>query len=349
MTKAPAMTQFGITITNQHPLGADLSSRLKGELALVDAAVASGWDSISVTQHFLTGGALHGIDQIAMLGRLIDRTGELTLAVGINLLPLHNPVAIAEQFASIDVMSGGRLLLGVGLGYREEEYAAFGVPRGQRVARLEGNLAALIELWTSSAPRVDLPWCQVDGTPISVRPLQQPRPPILMAANADAAVRRAALLSDGWAINPHGDVATIARQVDLFRSTREAAGITGPGRLALGREIFCAPTRAEAFELARPFLGEKYDTYADWGQDKALPGEESFRIPFEELAADRFIIGSPADCVEMLVAWASRLGITDFGLRTNWFGMPHDLAIECARLLAAEVFPEVRRRLEDRP
>lgn len=337
--------RFGIAITNQHPRDVDLAARLAGELALVDAAVASGWDAVSVTQHFLTGALLRGIDQVAMLGRLIDRTADLLLAVSINLLPLHNPVAIAEQFASIDVMSGGRLVLGVGLGYREEEYAAFGVPRSERVARLEGNLAALIELWTSDAPDVDLPWCQVHGLPISVRPVQQPRPAILMAANADAAVERAARLADGWAINPHGDFATIQRQLGLFRAERAKAHGAAPASIALGREIFCAPTRARAFELARPFLGEKYDTYAEWGQDKALPGDESFRVPFDQLAQERFIIGSPADCKQMLSSWATHLGVTDFGLRTNWFGMPHGLAIESARLLATEVFPELRAEL----
>lgn len=334
--------RFAIAITNQHPLTGDIRDRLDGELALVDCAVASGWDAVSVTQHFLTGAVLHGIDQVAMLGRLVDRTGDLGLGVSINLLPLHNPVLVAEQFASIDVMSGGRLTLGVGLGYRPEEYAAFGIPIAERVRRIEGNLAALIELWTSDAPEVDLPWCQVHGTPISIRPLQQPRPTILMAANADAAVERAARLSDGWAINPHGDAATIERQLALFRRTRAAAGLPPAASIALGREIFCAPTRAAAFELARPYLGEKYDVYADWGQDKALPGDESFRVPFDELAAERFIVGGPADCIQMLTTWARRLGITDFGLRTNWFGMPHELAVESARLLANEVFPEVR-------
>jgi hypothetical protein len=77
--------RFRITITNQHPLGSDLGARLAGELDLVDVAVASGWESVSVTQDFLTGAVLQDVDQVAMLGRLIDRTGDLWLAVSINL------------------------------------------------------------------------------------------------------------------------------------------------------------------------------------------------------------------------------------------------------------------------
>lgn len=316
-------------------------SATRSELDLAITARDLGFDAVAVTQHFLTGGAVHGIDQVAMLGRLIDVTGDMTLSVSINLLALHNPVAVAEQFASIDVMSGGRLTLGVGLGYRPEEYAAFGMEVSQRVRRLEANLAALKELWTSDTPQVDLPWCRVDGVPISVRPLQQPRPTILMAANADAAVRRAARLADGWAINPHGDFDTIRRQLELFRTAREAAGNPPARTIGLGREIFCAPTRREALDVARPYLGDKYDTYAEWGQDKALPGDESFRIPFDRLAEDRFILGTPDDCTAILQRWRHELGITDFVLRTNWFGMPYDTTRKSLHLIADHVIPNI--------
>lgn len=164
-----------------------------------------------------------------------------------------------------------------------------------------------------------------------------------MAANADAAVRRAALLSDGWAINPHGDFDTIRRQLNLFRTTRADAGLPPAETIGLGREIFCAPTRHEALAIARPYLGDKYDTYAEWGQDKALPGDESFCIPFETLAAERFIIGTPDDCTAMLHRWQHELGITDFVLRTNWFGMPYDTAHRSLRLIADHVIPNLTK------
>lgn len=125
MTSTPV--RFGIALTNQHPLDSDLTDATRRELELAIAARDLGFDAVAVTQHFLTGGAVHGIDQVAMLGRLIDVSADMRLSVSINLLALHNPVAVAEQFASIDVMSGGRLTLGVGLGYRPEEYAAFGL------------------------------------------------------------------------------------------------------------------------------------------------------------------------------------------------------------------------------
>ena len=334
--------RFCAVVTNQHALGGDLTAQIDGELSIADAARDLGWDGVAVTQHFLTGAWLHGIDQVAMLGRLIDRTGDMSLVVSINLLALHNPVATAEQFASIDVLSGGRLVFGAGLGYRDEEYLAFGIDRKRMVERFEGNLAALKELWTSDEPVVDLPWCQVQGTPISTRPLQEPRPPILMAANADKAVVRAALQSDGWMINPHATYSTVARQLDLFAATRQEAGLPASSRTSVAREIFCAPTRQRALEIARPFLGAKYDAYAAWGQDKALPGDESFAIPFELLEDERFIIGTPDDCIAMLIPWIDDLHMTDFGFRTNWFGMPHEHAVESMRLLTTEVFPALR-------
>ena len=131
--------RFCAVVTNQHALGGDLTAQIDGELSIADAARDFGWDGVAVTQHFLTGAWLHGIDQVAMLGRLIDRTGDMSLVVSINLLALHNPVATAEQFASIDVLSGGRLVFGAGLGYRDEEYLAFGIDRKSMVERFEGN------------------------------------------------------------------------------------------------------------------------------------------------------------------------------------------------------------------
>ena len=84
--------RFCAVVTNQHALGGDLAAKIDGELRIADAARDLGWDGVAVTQHFLTGAWLHGIDQVAMLGRLIDRSADMSLVVSINLLALHNPV-----------------------------------------------------------------------------------------------------------------------------------------------------------------------------------------------------------------------------------------------------------------
>ena len=105
------------------------------------------------------------------------------------------------------------------------------------------------------------------------------------------------------------------------------------------REVYCAPTRQLALERCGPYLAKKYRHYADWGQDKALPGEEDFRIPFDDLARDRFIIGTPDDCLQQLLPLRESLGVDHFIFRTDWIGMPADTALQSIELLDREVLP----------
>ncbi|MCH8199481.1 MAG: hypothetical protein IIA54_05370 [Chloroflexi bacterium] len=96
-----------------------------------------------------------------------------------------------------------------------------------------------------------------------------------------------------------------------------------------------------AFEIARAFLTAKYATYAQWGQDKALPGNESFDVGFEELAEGRFVLGGPEDVVRDLQRFKD-LGVTHFSLRFGWPGTPREVVEGTMRLAAAEVFPALR-------
>lgn len=330
----------GILVTNQQPPGRDQVIALGEQLRLVRAARDHGWDSVFAAQHHLSESVTH-IQPLPYLGRIAAEAGDMRVGVGIHLLALHNPVDTAENYASLDVVCGGRLIFGVGLGYRSVEYDAFGISDDRKVRRFRENLRIVEELWAGREVYADVPWCRLDGVRLNMPPVQRPRPPLWMAANSDSAVRRAARLADTWLINPHATFETIRRQVGLMRDERRAAGGGPVPELPLLREVFCAPTREEALELARPYLARKYEVYADWGQDRVMPDEESFRVPYQELARSRFIVGSPDDCVEQLLPWL-RLGVDHLVFRTHWAGMPLDSALASVELLAREVVPALR-------
>lgn len=283
------------------------------------------------------------LQPLPYLARLAPEAGEMRLGLGILLLALHNPVDVAESVASLDVICRGRLIFGVGLGYRDVEYDAFGIARGERVRRFRENLRVVRALWTGERVDVDVPWCRLRGATLTTRPVQRPHPPLWMAANNDAAVQRAARLADTWMVNPHAAWPTIRRQLDLFRARREAAGLPQPAELPLIREVFCARDRAAALELARPYLDNKYRVYTHWGQDKALPAGESFAVPFEALEGERFVLGSPDDCLRALLPWREQLGVNHFIFRTHWSGMPVGSALHSMDLLSREVIPVLRR------
>jgi alkanesulfonate monooxygenase SsuD/methylene tetrahydromethanopterin reductase-like flavin-dependent oxidoreductase (luciferase family) len=261
--------------------------------------------------------------------------------MGILLLPLQNPVDVAENFASLDVVTRGRLIFGVGMGYREPEYKAFGVDPKDKVRRFEANLDIILRLWAGEEVDADLPWCRLEGAKLNLLPVQEPRPRVWMAANADKAVVRAARLSDAWMINPHAALSTVNRQVSLYREARQTAGKDPAEPLPLMREIFCAKDRQTAVEKAAPYIAGKYNAYASWGQDKVLPGKESFEMAYEDLASDRFIVGSPEDCVNALAPWLE-LGVGHLVFRTHWAGLPAEDTLESIRLLATEVVPHLR-------
>jgi alkanesulfonate monooxygenase SsuD/methylene tetrahydromethanopterin reductase-like flavin-dependent oxidoreductase (luciferase family) len=330
--------KFGLFLTNQQPLGADQGRALAEQVRMLHAARDAGWHSVFAGQHYLPADVTH-IQPAPYLAHLAHEAGDMRIGMGILLLPLHNPLDVAETFASLDVVTGGRLIFGVGMGYREVEYSAFGIDPVDKVKRFEANLDIILRLWAGEEVSADLPWCRLDAARLNLLPLQQPRPPVWMAANADGAVKRAARQADAWMINPHATAGTVRRQVELYHQTRTAAGRGKGHGLPVLREIFCAKDRKTAIERAAPFIAQKYKTYATWGQDKVMPEPESFDRAYEELAEDRFIVGSADDCIAALLPWRHEVGVDHFIFRTHWAGLPVEDSLSSIDLLSREVIP----------
>src|SRR5690606_26269053 len=124
---------------------------------------------------------------------------------------LHKPIDVAEQWANIDVMSGGKLIFGVGIGYRDVEFQAFGTTQKDAPRRLEESLEIVKRLWTEDKVSYEGSHFTLADASCPIKPLQKPMPPIWIGANADSAIRRAARISDAWFVNPHNRIDTIAR------------------------------------------------------------------------------------------------------------------------------------------
>jgi alkanesulfonate monooxygenase SsuD/methylene tetrahydromethanopterin reductase-like flavin-dependent oxidoreductase (luciferase family) len=334
--------KVGIYLTNQHPPGTDMVSALEEQLVMVRAARDRGWDAVATGQHYLSEG-MSQLQLVPFLSRLSAEAGEMTGIAGVLLLSLHHPVEVAEHVASLDIIWKGNFVFGVGLGYREVEFDAFRVPRGQRVRRFEECLALVKRLWTEEAVSFENDLCKLDKVTLTIRPVQQPHPPIWFAATTDRAVERAARLGDTWFIGPHATLPTVTRQMALCQAELSHCGKLSPRELPILREVFCARDRRTALEIAGPHLANKYGAYARWGQDEALPGKETFRRPFEDLARDRFILGSPAECYEQLRPYWETAGINYLILRTHWSGLPLHAALQSMRLISDELLPALHR------
>ncbi len=141
--------KFGLLLNTQFPPGESASKRLEGLLDQVRAARDNGLHSVWVSQHYLAS-PFQMLQQMPVLGRMAAEAGSMHIGTNIFLLPIHNPVYVAEEVATLDVICGGRFIFGVGLGYRPEEFNAFDVEMKVRVSRFLEVLQVARRLWTEA-------------------------------------------------------------------------------------------------------------------------------------------------------------------------------------------------------
>jgi probable F420-dependent oxidoreductase len=162
------------------------------------------------------------LDPLVALSFAAAATTRIRLATGILLLAEHNPVLLAKQVASIDVLSGGRLSLGIGVGWSAEEFAAVGVPFAGRGRRVDEYVAVLRTLWREDVATFAGEYVSFDRIRVNPKPVQDRRVPIVIGGNGDAALRRAAATGDGWYGFYLSAAETVERVETLRRMCREA-------------------------------------------------------------------------------------------------------------------------------
>ncbi|MBI4083204.1 MAG: LLM class flavin-dependent oxidoreductase [Candidatus Lambdaproteobacteria bacterium] len=340
--------KIGMFCTNQQQLGTDMVSALDEQIAMVRMARDKGWNSYFVGQHFLNEGDNKALQMVPLLARLASEAGEMTMGTGIMLLPLLNPVYVAETIASLDVIARGNFVFGIGLGYRKAEWDAFGAWKGERAARYETCLDLAKRLWAGEEVSFDSPYCRLDKARLNLRPVQQPHPPIWVAAKHEDAIRRAARVGDCIFHSPKATFETHRKRIGLYMSELRKLGKPFPKENPGMIELYCAKDRKTAMALGAPYLQHKYQTYASWEKTKAMPEEERIDLPFEELMKGRFVIGSPQECYEQLRPYWEQLGIDHFVFRTQFVGMPLANALQSIRLISDELLPALRKA-EPRP
>src|SRR5437773_2191152 len=173
-------------------------------LSVVRHAEEAGLDSVWVTDHVIVPRDVdviyreHMLDPLAMLPWLAAVTERVSLGTSVVILPYRSPIPVAKLLASVDVLSGGRLIVGAAIGWMEGEFEALGVPFKERVSRSEEAPTLLRTLWTDERPELDTDRHHLHGLQVSPMPLRKPRPPILIGGMSDAAMRRVARLGHGW-------------------------------------------------------------------------------------------------------------------------------------------------------
>ena len=300
----------------------------------------AGFDIYCWAHHYLIDPFQH-FQPFPILSRLAAEPGNMKLATSVLLLPLLNPVDVAEQVATLDHIAEGRFILGLGLGYRPEESEAFNTRMGHRAARSSEALELMVRLWTEEEVTHHGRFFQVTEARPTARPYQQPHPPIWLAAMSDPAVRRVGREGHTMFVGPAQPFETIRRQIDLYHQTLEDHGHRRPEDMVIVREFFCGPSRAEALESARRGFETKYrvyDQHGFQGTDEELTRKISGDL--EGLMDQTFIVGSPPECVEQIARYRE-LGFTHISLRLFYPEMSQEEVLEHIELVGREVLPAV--------
>jgi alkanesulfonate monooxygenase SsuD/methylene tetrahydromethanopterin reductase-like flavin-dependent oxidoreductase (luciferase family) len=238
---------FGSAQAHRGDLGPETGQGFRDYLDTAAEAEAFGYVSSFLVEHHFTG--WNQVSATLMLQTaLATRTTKLRLGTAVIVLPWHNPVLLAEQAATLDLISGGRLDFGVGKGYRHSEFHGFRIPPEEAQARFDESIAVMIRAWTerkrfSHAGRF---W-QFADIVVEPPPAQHPYPPLWVAAGSPASIRRAAERGFNLILDQYASPEQIGERIALYRSVRIQSGHTfHPMQVAVARQLHVAKDRAEA-------------------------------------------------------------------------------------------------------
>lgn len=323
--------KLGLLINTQFRPGTDMGARVPEMVEQVRTARDCGFCSLWFPQHYLTA-PMPMFQLTALLPYLLAQAKGMTVGGDIIIVPLLNPVSVAEEAATLDVLSGGNYVLGAGLGYREPEYRAFAISMSERAPRLVESIGLIRRLWTEDRVTHQGAYYTVTDAGIGLKPLRPQGPPIWVAAQVDVAVRRAARIGDAWLIVPSLTLAMLAPLMKVYRDALREFGKSDPTDFPLTRECYVGTSQATAMDECRDALKFKYDAYASWGQyaQRGLSGPP----PFEEFARDRFIIGDAAYVKDEVARYREVLGADHFIMRLQWPGLAQERVLHSMRALA---------------
>ena len=321
------------------PRGERLDLRIDEVIAEAKLAEEVGFDSCFFGEHHQDSDGFLPSPLIVATA-VAAHTSTLNVGTSVILLPLHNPVHVAEDVITLDQVSKGRVILGVGLGYQEADFRAFEVPLRQRVGRLEEGVEIIRHCWSGEPFSFHGEYHQLENLHITPSPYQQPAPPLWIGASTAPGARRAGRMADGFVATPSVDLATTVELADVYR---EAAAREGREPVvALMRDAWVAETSAEADEVYGPEVITAYKYYWRNGLPDFRGVRSEDEITLDNLKGDRLIMGDPEECVTEFHRWSEAVGTEYFLLRLRHAhsgGPPHERIMDAIRLFGQEVIP----------
>jgi alkanesulfonate monooxygenase SsuD/methylene tetrahydromethanopterin reductase-like flavin-dependent oxidoreductase (luciferase family) len=316
------------------------------------AAEPLGYHSVWIAEHHFNDYGLCPAPPV-LASFVAARTTTLRLGMGVSLLPLHHPVDLAESLAVLDVVSGGRLDVGIGRGGTLQDYQTFQSDRAEARARVEEGVALIQRSWSGGPFDFQGRFHSAERVQVRPRPVQQPHPPLFIACNSEDSVRSAARLGLPTLSSFFVPVDELQRRHQLYRALAHEAGrspreIDGLQARSWGmRVVHVAPTREEALRAVEaPFMGyqQKMAILRSDSTGGTVPNSFDRRLlrlrPFEEyLATGWMLLGTAEDVREGLQQYREATGYRRVLLLMALPGLPTELALRSMHLFAEKVAP----------
>src|SRR4051794_14714910 len=334
--------KFGTYYFLQRPPGASEADVIKHEVDLMVWSERLGFDTVWLTEHHFADYGLSSAPSV-LAAAVFSRTERLHVGLAVYVLPFHDPIRFAEETATLDILGGGRLVVGLGRGNRPAEFVGYRVPPEESRARFEEAVAVVLAAWTQERVEHQGRFWRIPSTAVHPHPLTQPHPPLAVAVNSPETIAWTA--RQGYPMLSSGLFTPLARSLEA--RTRYAAALTAAGHDAattadllgqwtLTKHVYVAPTDAEAQADARGAEEWFLDSYRRSMRPDGLPGlPDAIRTQAERIVADIgalrweslleecLLVGSPAT-VRAQVAVLHAAGVGELVCWTSFGGLPLD-------------------------
>lgn len=300
-----------------------------------------GFDSLQVPERHMRTECQFPASTL-LLAALAARTSRIRLGTYILVLPLHDPMHVAEDFAMLDNLSKGRVIFGVASGYHPDYNRMFNVPMKERGSRFEEGFEVVMKAWSGERFTHHGKHFHYEDVQLTPLPYQKPHPEIWVGGMFPKTIARAGRLGDAWCSDPFPlDPEVWHAQVKLYRDSARQHGRSS--KVVLMREAWCAPTKKEADETFVPIALQEWLFYFRHGILTHHPDfktEADFTV---ERAREHFVCGTPEDCVRQIEKYQKQYDVDYIVLRFRLpFGPPKDKVLQSLEFFGKEVMSHFR-------